>query len=229
MTVAVLVMTDGRDSYLDRSVQSIEKKLRGPIQGLYMHDDTGDDAYRARLAEAYPDYVQIGEGPRRGFGGAISWAWQWLASNGSASFVWHAEADFVYNHDVDLNAMIRVLNGQPHLAQMALRRQAWAPAEIAAGGVVEQHPEAYTDCADGESAWLSSRIFYTTNPSLIRRSLVGRGWPDVPHSESAFTQHLLRVGTPEATPEQVRFGYWGARDSGTWVQHIGDERAGHGY
>jgi hypothetical protein len=196
-----------------------------------MYDDTGDTQYREALAQTYPEFTHINAGPRQGFGGAIANAWSQVYRFSHADHVFHLEGDFTFNRDVDLGAMRQTLVDHPDLAHMALRRQAWAPEEIAAGGVVEMHPDAYTDVFVDvlDRSWLEHRLFFTTNPSLIRMSLIRRGWPDVPQSERRFTEYLLREGTPEVPGEQVRFGYWGSRTDEPWVHHIGTERIGKGY
>lgn len=227
--IAVLVITDGRSAYLAECVASLRKHLHGPIAEMWMYDDTGDAQYREALAQTYPEFVHINAGPRQGFAGAIHYAWEMLRLTSGADYVFHVEQDFRFNRDIDLAAMAGLLDDQPHLAQIALRRQPWNDAERAAGGIVEQHPASYADCTDGAREWLEHRLFYTTNPSLIRRSLVARGWPLVPRSEGEYSHYLLRTGTPEATPEQVRFAYWGRRDDAPWVEHIGHQRTGTGY
>ena len=66
MTVALLVMTDGRYGYLGPCVASAAEHLRGgPITEWWMHDDTGDPAQRRALAAHLPHFEQIGAGPRR--------------------------------------------------------------------------------------------------------------------------------------------------------------------
>lgn len=224
--IALLVMTDGRDEYLDRCVGQPTDNLPGfesLITEWWMHDDTGDDAYRSALAARYPDFTQLHEGGRRGFGGAIRHAWETLRLESKADFVLHLEADFLFTREVDLAAMLEVLQARPYLAQMALRRQPWNDQERAAGGVVEANPDAFTEVADGRHVWLEHRAFFTTNPSLYRRSLCDFGWPSRPRSEGLFA-HALWASDPD-----LRAGYWGARDSGEWVEHIGQERVGSGY
>lgn len=226
MTVALLVITDGRDEYLDRCVGQSTSPLIGynaAVTEWWMHDDTGDDEYRAGLRRRFPDFAQLGEGPRRGFGGAIGHAWSRLLERSDAEFVFHLEADFLFSRPVDLIEILRVLSERPHLAQMALRRQPWNPDEWAAGGIVEQHPDDYTEVTDGRATWLEHRRFWTTNPSLYRRSLCARGWPAGPQSEGRFGLRLF-----EEDPA-ARSGFWGARTSGEWCEHIGHARAGTGY
>lgn len=229
MSIAVLVMTDGRDEYLDQTVRSAMGSLTGPVTEWWMHDDTGDDEYRAGLRRRYPTFLHAGEGPRRGFGGAIRHAWSLVAATSPTRFVFHLEADFVFRRPVDLDALATVLDARLYLVQLALRRQACNGDERDAGGIVERYPDAYTPTTDGTHWWLEHRLFYTTNPSLIRRSLIDRGWPDGEHSEGRMGIDLCTNGSPETRADQVRFGYWGNRDTGTWVDHIGTIRAGLGY
>lgn len=229
--IALLVMTDGRDGYLARTLASFEEMVTGPITGRVIHDDTGDPDHAARLAETYPGFAVAATPKRAGFGGAIQSAWTSLGYlDPAAQWVFHLEADFVFRQPVDLQALTYVLAVNPHLAQLALRRQSWNDAEKAAGGIVEQHPDAYLEGeAPNGLQWLEHRQCFTTNPSLYRRSLCNVGWPDGANSEGVFTHHLLDLGTPEVIGPRVRFGFWGSRESGEWVEHIGHERVGTGY
>lgn len=229
MTIAVLVITNGREECLAETVQTMMRHLVGPVTEWWMFDDTGDERYRTGLVRRYPTFSHIHEGPPQGFGGAIRRAWAVLRIGSSARYVFHVEDDFRFLRPVDLGAMATVLEQRPEVAQMALRRQPWNADERAAGGVVERDPDAFTEYADAGHRWLAHRAFWTTNPSLYRRTLCGVGWPTGDHSEGRFGLQLLEQGTPEATAEQVRMGYWGARSSGVWVEHIGHRRIGGGY
>jgi hypothetical protein len=225
VSATVVVFTDGRRAYIERTIASFEEQVTGAIGDRVIHDDSGDDANHAWLRETFPEWRVIWhQHGRRGFGGAINNAWRHLADHASSQddFVFHLEDDFLFNRAVDLDAMARVLAARPYLVQLALRRQPWNDDERAAGGIVEQHPDDYLEQTDGEHVWLEHRRFFTTNPSLYRRGLCTQGWPTGDHSEGRFGIRLT------ADPD-VRFGYWGSRDSGEWVEHIGAERAGCGY
>lgn len=221
--ICLLVMTDGRDELLARTIESARASLTGPITERVIYDDTGDPEHRNDLRARYPDFLVFGVG-RQGFGGAIASAWTVLRSASQARFVFHLEDDFVFGRPVDLAAMARVLDANYELVQLALRRQPWNEEERAAGGIIEQYPDDYDENWNGAGAhWLEHRRFFTTNPSLYRRKLLtDHDWPEVEHSEGVFTHQLL-------TDPDTRFGFWGARDSGEWVEHIGVERAGIGY
>jgi len=236
-TIALLVMTNGRDGYLSQTIASARENLSGNITERWIHDDAGDLTHAAMLDELYPDFAQIARVPtsRAGFGGSIRYAWQYLATRSRADYIFHLEDDFTFNRPVDLDAMAAVLAGSSTLAQMALRRQAWNGAERAAGGVVEQNPDAYIDrCGSywpgawppGAVAWLEHTLFFTTNPCLYRRRTPDDGfptwpWPRGPQSEGHYGIRLREVGHT--------FGYWGSRHDKPWVHHIGDERIGDGY
>ena len=136
--IAVLVITDGRDDYLQRTVRSAMANLTGPVTEWWMYDDTGDLAYREGLGRRYPTFVHINGGARQGFGGAIRDAWGHLADWSTVDYVFHLEADFVFNRPVDLGALASVLTDRTYLAQMALVRQSWHAEERAAGGLLER-------------------------------------------------------------------------------------------
>lgn len=221
--VLLLVMTDGRRECIAQTIPSARENLFGKITRCIIFDDSGDEHYRAWLRKNFPEYeVAWHPAGRQGFGGAIRAAWSYVGV-GPEPYVFHLEDDFVFNRPVSLEPMIESLEYQPHLSQLAFRRQPWNNEERAAGGVVEQHPDAYRDagCCP-EHQWLEHRLFFTTNPSLYRRSLTLAGWPDVEHSEGAFSHQLL-------DDPDLRFGFWGGRASGEWVTHIGRERVGTGY
>lgn len=231
--IAVLVITDGRDDTLDQTLTSAVRLLTGNVIEWWLWDDTGDNMHRAMLAASYPSIEHIASGPRLGAAGAVQAAWRILAEASSADYIFHLEDDFTFTRPIDLNDLTRLLNDRPWLAQVALRRGPVNDAEHAAGGVIEQHPDWYTDrhdrTADGRGRhWLEHRAYWTNNPCLYRRSLLTAGWPGHVHgrySEDTFHQRLMVRGTPEAHGVDVAYAYWGARDSGVWTEHIGAHRA----
>lgn len=221
--IDVLVMTDGRDAELHTTLLSVDRHVLAPAGEVWMHDDTGDDTHRDMLTDRYPRARVIGSGPRRGFGGAIAYAWAVVAACTRSTWLFHVEGDFKFRRHVDLAAMAATLAAHPHLVQMALRRQPWSSAEVAAGGVVEQAPDDYADQEWVGHRWLEHRRFYTTNPHVVPMRLVRQGWPAGSQSEGRFAAHLFGAN-PDA-----RAGYWGARSDPPWVEHIGLQRVGTGY
>lgn len=230
--IAVTVMTDGRDDLLEQTVESLLANVTGPITRLVMFDDTGDHAHHALLQDRYgPDGFTIVSHPagRQGFGGAIRTVRAWLDENTTEPWQFASEDDFRFERKVDLAAMIQVMEDRPYLTQMALVRQAWNQQEIDAGGLLEANPSAYSQHTDGVNWWLQHRLFFTTNASLFRRSLLSLGWPEGDGSEGRFHLQLMQDGTPERAGRDLWSGYWGQRTDGPWIHHIGMERAGYGY
>lgn len=234
--IALLVMTDGRRDVIERTIKSARDHLRGTITERWVHDDSGDPDYAAWLAATFPDFTIHSTGHRSGFGGAIRSAWAMIRARSDARYVFHLEDDFVFERDVILRDMCAVLDHHPDVVQLALLRQPWNPDEVAAGGIIEQHPFDYVDRFDwcpAESVrgpdplfnrWIEHRRFFTTNPSLYRRILLEEhDWPTGPHSEGRFGIDLIH-----ANPDAV-FAFWGARTDGPWVEHIGAVRVGTGY
>ena len=220
--IALLVMTDGRD-HIFETIPSAEAFLLGSISEKWIHDDSGDARHADKLRRIFPGWRVVSTAGRSGFGGAIRSAWSTLLAESSAPFVFHLEDDFTFRRIVELDRMASVLVHHPELAQLALRRQPWNVEELAAGGIVELHPEDFAEVEDERgNVWLEHSRFFTTNPGLYRRELMEREWPTGEQSEGRFSLQLFE--DPAA-----RSGYWGSRDSGEWVSHIGQHRAGTGY
>lgn len=223
--IAALVITDGRNDLLQRSIESFESNVGGPIVEKWIYDDSGDRATREWIAETYPTWTLINHpsGQRQGFDGAIRTAWAALRFESIADWVFHLEADFTFNRKVDLEDLQNIMIKRPNLAQVALLRQAWNDEEKAAGGVIQVRPDEFVTHLDrDERVWLEHDLFFTTNPSLYRRTLFENfGWPEGAASEGRFTAELRRAG--------YLFAYWGEKDDPPAVDHIGVERVGSGY
>lgn len=231
VSVAILVVTDGRDDYLGQTVAALEANVTGPITERWMFDDVGNERHVRKLADWYPQYRVFGAQRRLGFGGAIAYAWNMLAEASDASWVLHVEDDQLVTRPVDLADLIGLSEAQPHLAQVALRRQAWNAEERAAGGFIEAAPGWYTERTEGGYTWVETTRNWTTNVSLYRRDLCALGWPDGVASEGRYGFQLRERGLPWGIPgDDVRFGFWGGLESGReWIRHIGEHRAGTGY
>ena len=134
-------MTDGRDDLLSETLPAAAAAV--PHTRLVVHDDTGDYEHRLGLHHRFHHLGVdvIGGNVRRGFGGAIAAAWHHI-TGGTEQFVVHWEDDFLPTRPVDWVELADTLSRHTHLVQLALRRQPWNPDEIAAGGIVEQHPVA---------------------------------------------------------------------------------------
>lgn len=220
--ITLLVITDGRAGLLERTLKTFELgATQEPItRRVIVNDCPANPEHEAWIDTLGFDVHLRPQPARRGFAGAIRAGWE--AVGDDTAYVFHLEDDFVFTRHVDLLAMTRVLDSQPGIVQMALRRQAWNNDEIAAGGVIETHPDQYRDCTDGFHWWLEHRMFFTTNPSLYPRWVRDRGWPEGQDSEGRFSHTLFQNA-------DLCSAYWGKREDPPWVLHTGATRTGVGH
>jgi hypothetical protein len=198
MKVCLLVIGDGRDEIHERAWDSVQKHV------VFDHKVLIDDREHSL-----------------GFAGAVAEGWRKARATNS-DWIFHFEADFIFNSVVPLDRMVSVLMRKPYLAQLSLKRQPWNEREKAGGGIVEADAEDFTQVTDAGDVWTEHRRYWTTNPSLYPASWCAQPWPQEPESEGKFTHRLL------ADPK-VRFGIWGAKFDPPMVEHIGVKRTGHGY
>lgn len=166
VVAALLLVSDGRDSYTERTVRSMQTNI--DIVDIIHVDDRDHEL---------------------GFGGAIREGWRRVLAT-PATHVFHLEADYTFNRPVPVQRMAAVLDAHPYLAQLALRRQPWNTTEEAAGTVV---PDDAVEIQWRDNTWLEHRRNFTTNPSLYPRWVMEYGWPEGPESEGRFSGYLLRL------------------------------------
>lgn len=221
--VALLLIGDGRDELREATVQSFLTEVYGYRLG----------------------YVVVVDDRRHemGFGGAIRAGWHYLAEHlreaalaglpAPFDYVFHLEEDWRFLEPIDMRWLSAMLHGAatpkraalPVLAQAALKRGPVNEVEAKAGGLVELWPDEYQDAGilttEGCVPYVAHRLFFTTNPSLYRASLMVLGWPEGAQSERAFTTECLSWG--------YWFGFYGAREHPPTVEHLGTVRTGGGY
>lgn len=146
---------------------------------------------------------------RLGMSGAVNAAWDW-ARAADVDYLLHVEEDFRFTADIDVHALADLLDEDPTLAQVVLKRQPWSPEEHRAGGIIECHPLDYTDLPGHV---VHQRIF-SLNPCLIPRRILDLGWPA--GNEAEMTTNLVARG--------YRFAFLGHRSDPPRVEHVGAER-----
>lgn len=225
MRIALLFITDGRQRCAERTLEALREMVGvEAFEASVVVDDACDPVYSSWLDEVWPWTVHLPSGrSKRGFGGAIQSGWQAIeALDPGIEYVFHLEDDFILLRSPRFGDMARILGENPHVVQVALKRQPWNEVERVAGGIVEVNPDAFTQRAVEGREWFEHRAFFTTNPSMYSRALVRRGWPSGDFSEGRFTASVL------ADPDAC-FAYMGRKFDEPWVLHIGDERTGMGY
>jgi len=202
MNVALLVITDGRWDYLQRTLQSAIECLNYPFAQRLLVDDSGEP-----LGFAPDGFDVIRNQPRKGLAGAIQTGWDHL--NDDIDFIFHLEDDFVFPEPVDIPWMIEYLQADPSLAQIALHRQPWSPEEQQAGSIYNLDRTRFQQLP----GWLRQRHLFTFNPCLYPRAITR--YPA--GLEADLTKRLLDDGW--------QFGYLGDLDDEPRCIHIGIRRS----
>jgi glycosyltransferase involved in cell wall biosynthesis len=202
MNVALLVITDGRWDYLQRTLQSAIECLNYPFAQRLLVDDSGEP-----LGFAPDGFDVIRNHPRRGLAGAIQTGWDHL--NDDIEFIFHLEDDFIFPEPVDIAWMIEYLQADPSLAQIALHRQPWSPEEQQAGSIYNLDRTRFQQLP----GWLRQRHLFTFNPCLYPRAITR--YPA--GLEADLTKRLLDDGW--------QFGYLGDLDDEPRCIHIGIRRS----
>lgn len=154
-----------------------------------------------------------------GLAGAVRAAWTWALDLG-ADYLWHQEEDWRYERYVNVRSIRVVLERNPQLAQIILRRgiEYGNQHEIDAGGWMEANPSVYTERQTGDHRWCEHREIFSLNPCLIPRRILQMGWDD--DNERGFTQRCLDAG--------YTFGVWGPLEGPPHITHTGAVR-GNGW
>lgn len=205
MSVALVVVGDGRYEYLECCLESIRRHAIYPFTFYRIVDDSGTGD---RVAPP-PGWDLVAHPERRGLAGAVQSAWAGLPAD--VEYVLHVEEDFLLTAPLDIDGMAATLKEHGRLAQLVLKRQPWSPEEQAAGGIMEMTPWEYVQ-RDG---WVEHSRIFSLNPCLIPRAVIDLGWPD--GNEAEMTSRLIADGWS--------FGFWGRRDDQPRCIHIGARRS----
>lgn len=224
MATPLILLTNGRASCVSETISTIRKYVSG-FNDRVIVDDSGNAAYRAWLAEHFPDAIVTAVAPEvAGYWRAMQTVWA-LARGSGADEILFWEDDFLALEEIDVTCLGRVLDEQPHLTQIALKRQPWWPNEHQNGGLIEAleaQGQRFEEHTDSQHHWIEHRACFTGNPSLIPRRTFEKDWPEGAWSESRFGRLLF--SDPDA-----RGAYWGKRSDLPRVEHIGHKRVGHDY
>lgn len=225
--VALVVHTGGapetwpdRSAYLRASLASLNERLILPRwERRVIWSDWGD-GFRAELeaiAEEHGFYLPPRLTPERrlGYAGSMQAKWRYIANVVRAPWVFATEDDFTLDRDVDVAALVGVLDARPLVSQVALLRGPLNDRERQAETILGHPCSAF----DRHATHLEHQRFFTCNPSLFRRSLTDRSWPSGHHSEAVYGRALFASGMTAAL--------WGQGEQ--WVTHLGDVRAGGPY
>lgn len=203
MKLALMVITDGRWDYLQRTLESAAECLDYPWSQRILVDDSGEDV---GFCPTKFDFVK--NTPRRGLAGAIQSGWDALDED--IDYIFHLEDDFIFPDHVDIDLMLELLEYENDLAQMALLRQPWSPQEQQAGGIYWIEPERFKQ----KQGFVQQQHLFTFNPCLYHISVVQNYRAGL---EAELTAELLKDGW--------KFGYLGELGDEPRTIHIGLRRS----
>lgn len=216
MTIATVIIGDGRIEYLRQAVASYTANVVNASDYRIMVNDTGDPDYASLLDAEFPEWTMVHHSERRGMAAAVRSGWSTALETG-CDFLFHTEEDFTFNEVINALPMAHLLESQPHLAQLVLKRQPWSDVEIAAGGQIETAPHLYTERGNG-IRWVEHETLFSFNPSLISANALRHAWHDLRDGlERGVTDGLLARG--------YKFAYWRGKADGPLCHHIGTQRS----
>lgn len=201
MTLALLVVGNGRLDYLAQAIDSLDVEA----DHYLMIDDSGDASVARTLDREYPDFEIVHHGWNYGMAAAVKTGWSWALDKG-ADHILHWEEDFTQTAPLPIHEAITILDTQHDIAQMLFQRQPLTPVEIAAGSVVGAMNPTHLE------TWAIQRHIFSLNPCVIPRRTLELGWPA--GNEAEMTRRVLDEGWS--------MGVW---LDGPLVHHIGEHRA----
>lgn len=213
-TVVSVLTCPGRDT-LKQTIASLDEQLDGPVGRKIICVDAEEVPF-----EPFPGWEAIPMGESRGYAHAMRRAQHYEMASGQP-WVAHFEDDILLNGPLDLREMQRVMEENPDLAQLSLKRQAVHPEELEIDDMLGWRPPESFDVRDGVVA---HRSFWAATVSLTRRRfLAEHPWPLEGDSERRFGNRLFREN------RRVYAGILGGLGDQPRITHIGHERAGVGY
>jgi len=213
--VVVSVLTcPGRDT-LEQTINSLDEQLDGPVGRKIICVDAEEVPF-----DPFSGWEAIPMGASEGYATAMRRCQHHEMASGQA-FVAHCEDDVLLNGPLDLREMQRVMEENPDLAQLSLKRQPVHPEELAVDDMLAWRPDG---TFEERSGCVAHRAFWAATVSLTRRRfLAEHPWPLEGDSERRFGNRLFRQNPG------VYAGILGGVDDPPRITHIGKVRAGHGY
>lgn len=220
--ISLIFITDGRTDLLEQTLNSFHNNISYPfIEKIIVNDNTDPNVERIvnNLSRIY-GLTPIHHKEKRGFAGAYDTAFKSVSKDADYAMFW--EDDFTLNGKVDIQDMIFILEYNRNLCQVILKRQAWNEEEKKAGGIIEQWPDLYEEKELAHISWCEQRLFFSTNPCLVPKWVIDKGWPLLPHSESVFGQQLF-------SNPNIKSCFLGRKFDKPIVNHCGITRNGLNY
>lgn len=219
------VLTDGRKKYIEEALPPWIMHYGDQVDYRYIIDDSGDPDYRLWLENTFQDFTVVPvDLDRAGFANAMRKVFATVRASGS-DYNLHVEDDFVLKRPFNLQDVVDTLAINPDVSQMSFMREPWYENEIKYGGVIQaieaENELKLREKGVGRLSWTQHLAYWTCNPSVFPSWVAQRPWPNDPWCEMYFSRDMKR--------DRKFSGIWGHRSDWIYLDHIGRERAGHGY
>lgn len=231
--VPVIILSHRKREFLPQAVSSLRNMGHG-ITDVIVVDDSGDDKHHAWLDDhGYQFSTTSVTGESVGYLEAMRLVWfvaQTQADAAGVESVLLWEEDFIATRKFSTSHMRTLLHLDPRLASLNLQRQPVYKIEKRFG-YLESHQRRGYDLKsrfDSGIKWIERRTPFTTNPGLVRRSVLDIDWPSRELCDQVEGGAEPRMSADLETMG-YHFGWLGAWNC-SQTQHIGNDRkTGTGY
>src|SRR6187402_2170700 len=123
--VSLFIVTDGRYDYLAITMNNFRMACSFEFSQKFIVNDCVDPVFKDQLQKIadYFGFTVIQHDQKKGFAGAYNTAFANIDKESEHCFI--LEDDFTFNERVDIKLMRGIMKHNPHLCQVALKRQAW--------------------------------------------------------------------------------------------------------
>jgi hypothetical protein len=228
LRVCLFILGNGRDGYLERTIDSWEANVVGNITHKIIFDDSGNTEYQAWLEERFGDRFTIVPVADTNVGQveAIKFVFNYI-KNLDIDYVLELEEDWMLFRELNLDNIISVMEKNSNILQMRIPRTIWHSEyhniDLVAGSLLRHHkniPDTRSRyVGKGNKRWFLWRgmfYFWSHNPSLYKKSMVYEEYleHEVDH-EYHFGADLF-----SKYPRGV-VGFWAKNDYDAYITHIG--------
>lgn len=209
----LIVLTDERPGYLQKTINSARERLMGRFDHQLILDDSGYSPFGQWLERTFPEFEIVHN--KANIGRMLTMARMWEMVRGlDFDFVFFLQNDFTFNVPIDVDHMQSVMMHRPKLAQIALMRQPWNAKEKECGGILAKDGgRLYEQMEWSGHFWLEHTVRFTDNPYLARAEISRIPYPQTVTCESDWGNLLHEHG--------YHFAYWGKFLDPPRVEHIG--------
>jgi hypothetical protein len=218
MKFCVIIINDGRNDYLAKSLKSFAENVcfpEGSEVTKILIDDwplERDEKEIKRLAKKYDIKTVVFNEENLGVNQTVRKVWTLIPED--IDYIWHQENDFVFLEKVNIESLMTVLES-PIIIQCALVRQAWFEDERQCGSLMNTRPERWKSANVSGIDIVAHKDHFTFNPSLYKRKWLAHINP--------FGEYDLRNYYMAKNPS-LYFSYFGKKEDSHRVLHIGERK-----